>query len=366
MINYLRLQNFKAFENLLIEFKSLTLISGLNSTGKSSILQALSLLHQSYKQGLLQQNTGLMLNGNSVNIGRASDALYENATENYIEFELGLNDGIKGSWRFNYESANREDCILDMASQSVNADIYLSSIFSGEFYHLQSERATIQSGILEYQRQGLKNIGAFGEYTAHFLYTYGNQIISNANLSHPKAKSMNLIDQVEAWLREINFGICIQPKTHLDMDIVRLEFTDHYLNNKKIKIQYAITYILPIIVAVLSSNPGALILIEHPETSLHPQVQTKLGKLLSLAANDGVQVIVETHSDHVLNGIRLAVHGRKIKPEDVQLQYLQLQETGTHQFITELLSPRIDKHGRIDRWPDGFFDQYENDLTVLL
>lgn len=356
MINSLRLLNFKAFENQLLEFKSLTLISGYNSTGKSSVLQAISLLRQSYQQGLLQ-STGLLLNGNLVNIGRAQDALYENAKEDYVGFEIILKNETKGIWHFNYNSLEREADFLEIGFKSVDADVYHSSIFSREFHHLQSERATVGSGILNYQRRELRQIGAEGEYTAHFIYTYGNQPIPIAQLAHPQAKSMNLIDQVEAWLREISSAIHIQVNAYLDMDLVNLKFSDH--------IGYGITYVLPIIVAILASSPGTLILIEHPETGLHPQAQTKLGKLLALAANCGVQVVVETHSDQILNGIRLAVHGGKIEPEDVQLHYFQRQENQGQAFI-KVVSPRIDKDGRIDRWPDGFFDEWDNSLIVLL
>lgn len=356
MINSLRLLNFKAFENQLVEFKALTLISGYNNTGKSSVLQVISLLRQSYSSGLLQ-NTGLLLNGNLVNIGRGRDTLYENAKQDYIGFELSLKNGTKGIWHFNYNSLLQEADVLDSGFKSVDADVYQSSIFSGEFHHLQSERATTSSGILNYQRRQLKQIGALGEYTAHFLYTYGNEEIPIPNLAHPQAKSINLIDQVEAWLGEISSGLNIQINAYLDIDWVNLKFSDH--------IGYGITYVLPIIVAILASNPGALILIEHPETGLHPQAQTKLGKLLALAANCGVQVVVETHSDQILNGIRLAVHGGKIESEDVQLHYFQRQENQGQAFI-KVVSPRINKDGRIDRWPDGFFDEWENILMVLL
>ncbi|MBN3910441.1 MAG: DUF3696 domain-containing protein [Nostoc sp. NMS1] len=356
MISSLRLLNFKAFENQLVEFKSLTLLSGYNNTAKSSVLQALSLLHQSYQQNLLQ-NTGLLLNGNLVNIGTAKDALYENSKQDYVGFELILKNETKGIWHFNYNSLEREADVLEIGFKSVDADIYQSSIFSKEFHHLQSERATTVSGILNYQRRELKQIGALGEYTAHFLYTYGNQPIPITELAHPEAKSMNLLDQVEAWMGEISSGLRIQVDVYLDMDLVNLQFSD--------PIGYGITYVLPIIVAILASSPGALILIEHPETGLHPQAQTKLGKLLALAANCGVQVVVETHSDQILNGIRLAVLGDKIEPEDVQLHYFQRQENQGQAFI-KVVSPRINKDGRIDRWPDGFFDEWENILMVLL
>ncbi|WP_375478504.1 DUF3696 domain-containing protein [uncultured Nostoc sp.] len=298
-----------------------------------------------------------MLNGNLVNIGRAQDALYENAKEDYIGFDLIFKNETKGIWHFIYNSLEREADVLELGFKSVDANVYHSSIFSGEFHHLQSERATTASGILNYQRRELKQIGALGEYTAHFLYTYGSQPIPIAQLAHPQAKSTNLLDQIEAWMGEISFATHIQVDAHLDIDLVNLKFSD--------PIGYGITYVLPIIVAILASSPGALILIEHPETGLHPQAQTKLGKLLALAANCGVQVVVETHSDQILNGIRLAVHGGKIEPEDVQLHYFQRQENQGQAFI-KVVSPRIDKNGRIDRWPDGFFDEWENILMVLL
>jgi predicted ATPase len=128
---------------------------------------------------------------------------------------------------------------------------------------------------------------------------------------------------------------------------------------------FGITYTLPIIVAVLASPPGTIILVENPEAHLHPRGQAKIGELLALAASCGVQVVIETHSDHVLNGIRLAVHGGKIKPEDVQLNYFQRREKQGQAF-TKVISPHIDRNGRIDRWPDGFFDEWEKSLYVLL
>ncbi len=87
MITSLCLKNFKPFEEQLLEFRPLTLLSGLNSTGKSSVLQSLLLLRQSYQQGLLPK-TGLALNGELVCIGTAQDALYEEAKEDLISFTI--------------------------------------------------------------------------------------------------------------------------------------------------------------------------------------------------------------------------------------------------------------------------------------
>lgn len=128
---------------------------------------------------------------------------------------------------------------------------------------------------------------------------------------------------------------------------------------------FGISYTLPIITAVLASEPGTLILLENPEAHLHPKGQSKMGELLALAASCGVQIIIETHSDHVLNGIRLAVHDGKIDPEDIQLHYFERKEQ-EGMMVSKVTSPKIDKNGRIDRWPDGFFDEWRNILAKLI
>lgn len=367
MIDSLRLINFKKFEDQLFEFKPLTLISGLNSTGKSSVLQSLLLLRQSYQQNLLP-SIGLALNGELVNIGTAQDAFYENGKENVISLEINWGKS-ECKWNFKYNLDRKDEDILYVISEP-NKSVYLSDIFRGDFHFLQAERIGPRSfnKIYNFQlrmRRGTQ-IGTRGEYTAYFLYIRGREPIPIKNLSYPDAKSMDLIDQVEAWLREVSPGIRIEIKANPEMGLVNIQYFYGESNRyRATNVGFGITYTLPIIVAVLSSYPGSLILVENPEAHLHPRGQAKMGELLALAASCGVQVVLETHSDHVLNGIRLAVHGGKIKPEDVQLHYFQRQEK-QGQAVTKVISPKIDRNGRIDRWPDGFFDEWEKSLDVLL
>ncbi|PAX59801.1 AAA family ATPase [Brunnivagina elsteri] len=347
MINSLRLLNFKAFENQLIEFRGLTLLSGFNNTGKSSILQALLLLRQSYQHGMLQKDS-LALNGDLVNIGTASDALCERAKEDYVGFEISTNSNGKGIWNFSSESANQEANVINITSKLVNDDIYQSSLFNDYFHYFYGERI----GVLE--------------KTAYLLFKHGNKPITIPKLSHSKAKSINLIDQVEAWMGEINPGIHIKVDSNPDTESLSLEYYYGDSNSpKRSSVGLGITYALPIVVAVLASQPGTLILIEHPEVFLHASFQAKISGLFALAANYGVQLIIETHSDHVLNGIRVAVHSGKISHEDIQLLHFQ-HKSKQNQDVIEVVSPRIDRNGRIDRWDDGFFDQWEETLIVLL
>jgi predicted ATPase len=171
-----------------------------------------------------------------------------------------------------------------------------------------------------------KQLGPSGEYTAYFLSLFGDDLIPNTTLSHPSAASLALRDQVEAWLREISPGARIHPTARLDMDLVGLHYSFNMgtqISNmyRATNVGFGITYILPVIVAMLASPAGTLLLIENPEAHLHPKGQACMGDLLARAANAGVQVVVETHSDHVLNGIRLAVRHGRLGPDHARLHF---------------------------------------------
>lgn len=364
MIYLLRLQNFKCFEELSLEFRPLTLLSGLNSTGKSSVLQSLLLLRQSSQQDLLPE-IGLGLKGDLVCLGTAQDALFERAKEEKISFDLILADGREATWCFNY---NREADVLALAYDLTSASIYESSLFTDDFHYLQAERIGPRPffEMSDFQVRQHGQLGSRGEYTAHFLSIYRDKDIPNSKLSHPEAKSLNLRNQVEAWMGEVSPGTRIEIKSNPDMDLVSFQYSYGLSNSyRATNVGFGISYTLPILVAMLASPPGTLILIENPEAHLHPKGQAKMGELLALAASCGVQVVIETHSDHVLNGIRLAVHGGKLDPKDVQLHYFERKEKDG-QAYTEVVSPHIDRNGRIDQWPEGFFDEWDKSLEALL
>jgi predicted ATPase len=376
MIHMLRLRNYKCFEDQSLAFNFLTLLAGLNSTGKSSVLQSLLLLRQSYQQNLLQ-TTGLALNGDLVHIGTAKDALFEGAKEDVIGFDLILGDEItKDAWRFNYDRetdvlglAPREPAISDFIYNPNN--IYRSSLFGSDFHYLQAERIGPRrffetSDFIVRQR---RQLGSSGEYTAQFLAIFGKESIVSNVLSHPESASNALQAQVEAWLGEVSPGtrVTLSPNSISDTISLQYSFVAHNqvrsADYRAANVGFGITYVLPILIAVLSANPGSLLLIENPEAHLHPHGQVKMGELLALAASCGIQVVIETHSDHVLNGVRLAVHDGKLSSDDVQLHYFQRNQQNGQAQVT---SPRIDKNGRIDQWPDGFFDEWDKSLEALL
>lgn len=113
---------------------------------------------------------------------------------------------------------------------------------------------------------------------------------------------------------------------------------------------------------ILEHSPsGSLLLLEHPEFLLDSRSQTQLGEKIASATNRGVQIILETHSDHIFNAIRLSVKNETIEPENVGFLHFQREK----QLYT-ITSARIDGNGRIDNWQDGFFDEWDKSLDKLL
>jgi len=367
MIESIQLTNFKCFENQTVVLKPLTLLAGLNSSGKSTIIQALLLLRQSYLENLLP-NIGLTLNGKLAQLGTAKDVLFEEADVDEIAFDLKDDLPAHLKLRFAYRE---ESDVLAVNGAETEGEIWKTSLFLDEFQYLRAERIGPRTsfGMSDYEVRHHHQLGSSGEFATHFLSLFGSETVELAGLRHPMATSNTLQSQVEAWMTEISPGVRLNVKRYSEMDLMTFNVTyslGHQVASSEYRptnVGFGITYALPIVVSVLSAHPGGFVIVENPEAHLHPRGQVKMGELLALAAAAGVQVLIETHSDHVLNGIRLAVHGRKADPSKVALYHSKWEPGGKSPSLTLL---DIDQNGRVSQWPEGFFDEMERSLDQLL
>ena len=122
---------------------------------------------------------------------------------------------------------------------------------------------------------------------------------------------------------------------------------------------------LPIVVAALSADRDGLLLIENPEVHLHPAGQAAMGKFLTEVAAAGVQVLLETHSDHVLNGIRRAVRDGTLSAGAAAVHFFRPCRDDGRGGGAQVQSPALDEAGNVDSWPDGFFDQFDKDMNYF-
>ncbi len=369
MISLLRLRNFKSFADQTIRLSPMTLLAGLNGMGKSSVLQAMLLLRQSYQLALLPQR-GLALNGTLATVGAAKDAMFEYADEEKIGFELRWNNGLRADWSFAYSDVAD---VMNVLSEVSPEAVFQTALFNDDFQYLQAERLgpRVASEISDFQVRQHRRIGPRGEYAINFLAIFGSKGIPCEKLRHPKADSATLSKQVEAWLGEVSPGVRLEVTPYPGIDQISLKYAFGAgglttMPYRATNVGFGLSYTLPILLAVLSSGPDALVLLENPEAHLHPKGQVQMGKLLAYASSCGIQIIVETHSDHLLNGIRLAVYEGSLSPKDVSLNFFERRAANEVAAQTEIASPRIDRNGRIDYWPDGFFDEWDKSLEALL
>lgn len=353
MIRDIELDNFKCFPSLQAPLGKLTLLTGLNGMGKSTVMQAILAILQS-------SGEALSLNGELVQLGTAADVLYEGAQSETIGIRLG--DEL---YLFDY--ARPEANELPLAD-----DRTLDSPLGGRpWQYLNCERVGPRSSFAMSDAvvRGRRQIGVRGEYAAHFLSVWGDERVAKS-LRHAGTASRDLRSQIDAWMGEVSPGAHLGVVHHTEMDLVRLSvsFVENRVRSRSHRptnVGFGITYILPVIVAGLAAKPGALLMLENPEAHLHPRGQARMGEFLARVAANDVQVIIETHSDHLLNGVRLAVHGGQLAPDDIAIHYFErtvVDERITHRTT----SPRIDRDGRIDQWPAGFFDEWDNALDKLL
>lgn len=374
-LRHIALRQFKCFADQEISLSAATVLTGLNGMGKSSVIQALLLLRQSERAGLLRgPDSGLLLNGDLIRLGTAEEVLYEGASDDTLTLTLGSADGAVHAWRFRARSERAQTSPDLLPLLTGPAEPPPLVIFGSRFYYLGAERMGPRPvHALSSSQTERHDFGADGVYAVSFLDANGDQHVLPP-VRHPDAASAGLLSQVTAWMGEISPGVRITTEALPGVSLARLSFS--FASGRAVSralrptsVGFGLSYTLPLVVALLAAPAGSLILLENPEAHLHPRGQMSMGDLIARAAAAGVQVIVETHSDHLINGVRLAVKERRVAPERVGFHFFR-RAVDIHdedeRIVHVVDSPRIDANGRIDVWPPGFFDQYDIALERLL
>lgn len=363
MITKIKLCNFKCFQNIELELSKVNILSGINGVGKSTIIQSLLLLRQSYQKEELKK---LCLNGKYVSLGDGIDILYEKAEQDCIQFEiLNENNEVLKCYAEIEPKSDSFTCLsnvtADMNFTFLASDcVYLNAlrIAPRKFYQMEPVKE-LQS----------KEYGIDGEFALQYLKEYGDKIIVEDQMILQDSENAALMNQVRLWMQQIapSVEINVELNSALDISELRYEFVEgRYRTNayRAINVGFGLTYVLPVVVAILSAKPGELVIVENPEAHLHPAGQTKMGELIALAGAAGIQLIVETHSDHVVNGLRRMVKNEKILPKETKLMFFYKDEEDGYKH--KVIMPEIRQDGRLNYWPKGFFDEWDKALYELM
>ena len=382
MLARIDLRYFKCFTLLKLPLRALTLLSGTNASGKSSVIQALALLHQTTREH--EWASEIMLNGSAVHLGTTADVIDQVHGHRACGISLQEADGSYVDWE-----AEGERTEMTMAMKRVRAEfvddyrcdadgsVPLHYLLPHDALSVKAQSLADRLRRLTYltaERLGPREtypledprrapiVGPQGQHTASVLH-HGGETHVLKKLANDRV-APTLRHQVEARMQGFfpgcEFVVEKVPKANAVTLGLRTSRSMEF--HRPVHTGFGLTQVLPIVVAALSAEEDSLLLIENPEVHLHPAGQAHMGGFLAEVAAAGVQVILETHSDHVLNGIRRAVKRNALSPDDAALHFFRPRDE-KDENAAQVQSPVLDRDGNIDSWPDGFFDQFDKDMN---
>ncbi len=341
MLNCIRIQGFKCFQEAEIGFSYFTLLAGKNSTGKSTVIQAILALYQ---------NSASSLAGKYMNIGTV------NEVKNWI--------------------AGSKKISLEVLYEHLGRDYAYSKIFEDEYEkrdgtefpdeinirYLTADRIGVED---TYQKslEGKDKIGVRCEYAFFYLAGHKDEEIREKGFIYDSTTKMTLSGQVDYWLERI-LGYRVTAEDIPGTELIRVSYKNRELGRdiRPKNVGTGVSYIAEIIIAAFSCGKGDVLIIENPEIHIHPSGQCELMEFLIFLAGKGLQVVMETHSDHIFNGLRRCVSSDRINKDKVRIYFFRQNEDKLS-IPVEIF---LDEDGHVQNQQDGLFDQIEKDLDVIL
>lgn len=365
MIKQVKLHNFKCFKDEVFNLRNLTVMTGVNGVGKSTLIQSLLLLRQSYVYGNITLKKSLRFSADLVDMLHPRNVRYVGCEDEFIavsvvdeqsreltcKVEIGQGDGANVPLiePFNFEGWEK------------------NSLFNNDFAYLYADRMT--------PRDSYALTGATPSYSRLGDRTGNNSVFCLQRVLNENSEVESVLlrrngtfvgPNVSAWISYImgtGLGVSssLQAENRADLKYVAKE-SGIQIEVSPLNMAFGPTYIFPIVLGLLTAPQGSMFIVENPEAHLHPGAQTRMGEFLSLAAQAGIQIVVESHSDHLMNGVRMAVKHNAVSEDNVVFYAVDLNVD----TVREKHEIHIDSNGDLTKWPIGFFDEWENNLMELL
>jgi predicted ATPase len=352
MIDSLSIEGFKCFDRITIHLRRINIFSGTNSSGKSSAIQAFLLLcNNSLKP------SSSPLNGIWLRLGSFDEC--RNHRTNARVFTVGVssrNHSFQAQFQGSYD--DNEDVSVAFIHKSDEIQNFLN-VEKQHIYYLPANRIGPEDAYLKNFDQ-INFLGQKAEYIVDFLYKNRKQKVSPSLVAD--TASITLEYQVNYWLKKLfrinntirDLGLSNSLSMELSLDKGKPVRPYH--------IGSGVSFAMGVLVSCLSASPDDIVIIENPEIHLHPKAQSELTEFLCFAANAGIQILLETHSDHVFNGIRKSIVQKNLVHTDVAVHFFQLDENA----LALNTAIELNEYGRILEHPNGLFDQFDDDLDQIL
>ena len=374
MVSKIHVSALKSIKNLEIECSGLNLLVGRNSSGKSTFLQALLLYAQR------------KLDGKYISVGEFREARNYNMPNEKIRIELYEKNKTKPDWSEFIEdkendSYNINSCIENYNLKSLknlmgkDNDLEEQAVCKfddSNFHYLSCHRI----GVNDIYKKNMINetdFGIDGEYALAYLLKNEGETVKEDLIANDPNFTSTLLGQVNYWMNYI------VDTSLLLTDLKKTNYLQvKYNNNPKNKLSDAlycrpinigsgVSYLISIIISCLASNRKDVIIIENPEIHLHPKAQSRLCEFLYFISKTNRQIFVETHSDHIFNGLRVGIATKYMKQEDISVNFFALDEkneTQCNHIVFGDYGKVIGTNNNMDI--NDLFDQFDIDLDRML
>lgn len=403
MLKRIGFDNFKCLSGKTFELDKVNVFTGYNGRGKSSVMQAILMISQSVRKDDMNSIAHLHVNGDFVKLGDFDELLTDpekykfsldmtlsNSVDHKVHLGYDMTDDYKVGQLyecnidnisfFDTASSNPLDETASGREKTGNLKdlkqlpVYLYNQFWSQNVHfVAADRKGPVKFVERDEIPDFFKVGADGSRTINTISAYKDKVSNTMNVDANDPNEYDLQTAVTKWVNEIMHGgsVSVVGNASRTIDeqgnpkkstILKLDFgvKDDGHTYPSYHVGFGYSYILSIVVTALIAKENDIVIVENPEAHLHPEAQTRLTFLLAKLGARGVQVFVETHSEHVISGFRLAALKNEflLKNDDVRIFFFD--------YDFNMLPLKIEPTGKILGWPDRFFDQYQKELAEIL
>ena len=390
-IKSLKIKNFKCFKEADIDFRKITLLTGANSSGKSSLISVLLSIFQTDEFPFYLSPNGFLINlGNYRNMVNGYDIPKNIELNIKIEIENPHNWNFSTIWENNninglpsLNSLEFSDSGYHFNAKKINSKYIIKDDNDNLYDNIEEVEINFGENYLFTYNNGTADYPDFSTVRIQDLFNFINSFRTNPQRNYlqiPKAGKIQsngagfenqLIEWEESNSPKILELVNILTKIGLLVDIktnkigdgmfdIKIQTKENGLLSSLADVGYGVSKLLPIIVADLQLPDNSLLAISEPELDLHPSIQANFANYIFEQTKKGKQYIIETHSEYIINRLRLLIAKNELKENEVKTYFFSNDGRSTKTY-----SINLKKDGRIENAPKDFFDTYEIDIMDI-